>query len=194
MSRENTWPPLPPAGYEMSQEDPETSPFRVRAGLLCGVFGAVVVVLVIAWMRRHHLIFESPVVSLGLVPLILTEVVVHEGIHVLVGRWAGCRTLFRIEWNGINSAPAVLPYGAFQTRRETMLFYLAPLGTLSAISLPLLIFGIGVSATAGLIILVTTLVSSIGDLHDVWFVFQLPEGTLEHHDSTGAIQYYVPSR
>ena len=194
MSLKDTWPPSPPAGYEVSHAVPETSPFRVRGGILCGVFGTIVVTLVIAWVRRHHLIVESPVVSLGLAPLILAEVVVHEGIHVLVGRLAGCRTLFRIEWDGINSTPAVLPYGAFQTRRETILFYLAPLGTLSVISLPLLVFGTGVSATAALVVLVTTLVSSIGDLHDVWFVFQLPEGALEHHDSTGEIQYYVPVR
>ena len=194
MSLENMWPPSPPAGYAMSQEVPEASPFRVRAGLLCGVFGAIGVVLALAWIRRHHLVFESPVVSLGVVPLILAEVVVHEGIHALVGWWAGCRTLFRIEWNGINSAPAVLPYGAFQTRQETMLFYLAPLGILSVISLPLLVFGTGVSATAALVVLVTTIVSSVGDLHDVWFVFQLPEGALEHHDPTGDIQYYVPAK
>ena len=194
MSREDTWPPSPPAGYEMSQEVPETSPFRVRAGILFGVFGAIIVVLAIAWVRRQHLTVESPVVSLGVVPLILIEVLVHEGIHALVGWWAGCRTLFRIEWNGINSAPAVLPYGAFQTRRETMLFYLAPLGTLSAISLPLLVFGTGVGPTAALVVLVTSLVSSIGDLHDVWFVFQLPEGALEHHNPMGDIQYYVPAR
>ena len=192
MSLENTWPPSPPAGYEMSQEVPETSPFRVRAGILCGIFGAIVVVIVIAWVRRHHLIVESPAVSIGLVPLILAGIVAHEAIHACVSWWAGCRTLFRIEWDGINSAPAVLPYGAFQTRRETILFYLAPLGILCTVSFPILVYGTGVLATAALVVLVTSLVESMGDLHDVWFVVQLPRRALEHHDETGRIQYYVP--
>jgi hypothetical protein len=192
MNSENESPPPPPQGYEFSQDIPETSPLRVRVEILLGVFVAVAVVVFIAWMRRSQVMFDSPILTLGVLPLIVIEVIAHEGLHALVGRWAGCQTLFRIEWDGINSAPAVLSYGAFQTRKETILFYLVPLGVTTLVGLPVLLFASGVLPAAALAVLSVAFLGSIGDLQDVWFVFQLPDATLEYHTRAGEVQHYTP--
>ena len=192
MNSGNASSPPPPPGYEFAQDVPETSPLRVRAGILLGVFVAVAVVVFIAWMRRSQVTFDSPVLTLGVLPLIVIEVIVHEGLHALVGRWAGCQTLFRIEWDGINSAPAVLSYGAFQTRQKTILFYLVPLGVTTLVGLPFLLFGSGMIPAAALAVLLVAFVGSTGDLQDVWFVFQLPEAALEYHNRAGEVQHYTP--
>lgn len=194
MNSENKSLPSPPPGYDFAQDAdiPETSPLRVRVGILLGVFVAVAVVVSIAWMRRFQITFDSPILTLGVFPLILIEVIAHEGLHALVGRWAGCQTLFRIEWDGVNSAPAVLSYGAFQTRKETMLFYLVPLGVTTLVGLPVLLFASGVLPAAALVVLSMAFLGSIGDLQDVWFVFQSPDATLEYHTRAGEVQHYTP--
>lgn len=193
MLTHDMWPPSPPDGYEVYEDVPDTIPDKVRALVHAGVAVAIVLLLYVAAILPGELRLDDPVVAVAVVIMVLVVTVIHEGVHALVSKVAGWETEFRIEWNGIRTAPTIQSYGEFQERRETLLFYLAPALTLTSSGAAMLVFGSPIVTTVGVAVLITAWAGSVEDFYNVWFVSQLPSDSVEYHTSKGDIRYYAPS-
>jgi len=119
----------------------------------------------------------------------------HEALHALASRWFGLRTQFQFEYrHPLSWSPETLTYGGFQTCGESLTISLAPLVVLTPASIAVL----GVShhlwvvASAALLVLGNS-AGAVGDLASAAVLWQLPNGELMYHDSTGRRQYYTPT-
>ena len=192
MTSSNPWPPAPPTGYQLKEDFSTEIPRRFREVSHFAVAVAIVSLLYFAWTEFSGVRFSnlSTIVMALIVVGIVT--VIHEASHWIVSRWMGCETIVRIEWDGLETAPSVLSYGVFQGRRETILFYLAPVIILTILGIPLVAFGNTLVTTIGVVVLITAWSGSIGDYYNAYFVWSLPKETIEYHREDGDIAYYVP--
>jgi hypothetical protein len=134
-----------------------------------------------AWHASTSLFLSAPWRILTGLGLGVLAVATHEAVHVGVARWYGWDVLITVS----HLNPQVVPLRAFQTRRETLMFNVAPLALLPSgclgivllaglggISLPLIV------VVAFLFTALITIWGAVGDLYQLFLVLTLPTGAL----------------
>jgi hypothetical protein len=180
MSTEDTA-PAPPTGYRPYTLDPDRSLGMVARVLAAGWLLAVGVLGGLVWVNHDRYTVFGVVV--------VVTIVVHEAVHAVVGWMLGLELTAGFDIAGLETGPYILPYGDFQTRRESVLLAAAP--TLVLTPLLLLVIGVGGTASALAALFVNTL-GAVADLRVVVTALQIPSGALEYHTADGEIRYYTP--
>jgi hypothetical protein len=186
MSTEDTA-PAPPTGYRPYMLDPDPSPGMVARVLAAGWVLAVVVLGGLVWLSHEQY------TALGVVGVVLVTTVVHEAVHAVVGWMLGLELTAGVEFDGLASGPYVLPYGSFQTRRETALLAAAPTLVLSPVLLLLVVVGGTATVLAALAALFLNTVGAVFDLRAVMTTLRLPAGALTYPAADGELHFYAPA-
>ena len=176
--------PDPPTGYHLHIPEPPTS-FGIAARALAGgwllaiaVFGALV------WFNQDHY-------TLGVLGVVFVTTVAHEIVHAVVGWLLGLELTAGFDIDGLASGPYILPYGEFQTRRESALLAAAPTLVLSPVLVLLVVVGGTATTLAALAALFVNTLGAVADLRVVVTALQLPPDALEYHTAEGEVRYYV---
>jgi hypothetical protein len=186
MNAENTVSPDPPTGYQLYNPDQDPSLGTGARVVLTGWVVAVVVILVFIWLNHERF-------SLRLLWIFLATVLVHEGIHAIVGYLLGLRVRLMIEVDGVLSGPAILAYGDFLTCYESVLLSAAPILVVSPICLLLMVVGNPTVVLAALGAMFVNTVGAVGDVGQILDSLTLPSNTLEYYTSEDDVKYYVPA-
>jgi len=202
------WPPAPSDGYR--KHDPEyDQPWHITAilyvwlvsvfagvpALVLGVHGLDTVVAIIRDLLQPDRANEW-VLYLGWTAGTLgIWIGGHELLHALVARWFGLQTRFDIEYNHpLDWTPAIVTYGEFQSRSQSLAITLAPLVVLTPLGVVVIVTSQNLWVIAsGTVIALANSAGSVGDLASAWVVCHLPEGELLYHDREGRRQYYKPT-
>lgn len=192
MRMHDMWLPSPPDGYEEYEDPPDSIPRKIRIAVHLGVVIAIVATLYLSLTRYGGLSFGNQVVGIGVVVFVFVVTAIHELIHILISKVAGWETVFRIEWDGLQTTPMVQSYGAYQERKESLLFYLAPVFSLTSAGIPMIMSTSPLISTIGIVVLISTWAGSVQDFYNAWIVLQLPVDVVEYHNSAGDVRYYVP--
>ena len=179
--------PDPPTGYRACSLDPDPSIGVFARGLATGWLVAVVVLVVLVWLNQEHY------TALGVVGVVLVTAGVHEAIHAVVCRALGLRVTGGVVLDGLETGPYILPYGGFQTRRESALLAAAPTLVLTPVLVLLVVAGGTTVALAALAVLFFNTLGAVFDLRAVVTVLRLPTDALAYPTVDGEIRYYAPS-
>jgi len=186
MSPENPAPvPAPPVGYRIftPPSNPSLGPL---ARLL--VTGWVLTVLVLGGaLWRYH----GPYLPIFAAALVV--VVVHELIHAAAGWAIGMRITAGVDFDGLETGPYILPYGDFQTRRESVLLAAAPSLVLTPVLLLIAVVGGTATMFAALAALFANMLGAVSDFQTVVTTLQTPTGTLTYPARDGEVWYFVRS-
>ena len=201
------WPPAPPDGYRL--HDPEydqpwyvttflflwlVSVFAGVPALVLGVHGLDTAIAIVRALQPDGM--AEWVVYLGWTAGTLgIWIGGHELLHALVARQFELRTRFDIQYDHLlDWRPAVVTYGEFQSRSQSLAITLAPLVVFTPISIVAIVTGQDLWVIAsGAVIALGNSAGSVGDLASAWVVCHLPEGELLYHDREGRRQYYKPT-
>lgn len=178
--------PDPPPDYRAYTPDPDPSIEMFARVLAVGWLLAVVALGALVWFNHDHY------TALSVAGIVLVTAVIHELLHAAVARALGLQVSGGFEFDGLASGPYILPYGGFQTRRESVQVAAAPTLVLTPIFLLLVVVGGAALALTALVGLFANTIGAVFDLRAVVTAIQLPAGALEYHTAEGEIQYFAP--
>jgi hypothetical protein len=179
--------PDPPAGFHPYTPAPDARFGFVARGLAGGWLLAVIGLGALVWLNQDHY-------SIGAVAVVaLLTTVAHELVHAVVGWLLGLELTAGFDIAGLDTGPYILPYGDFQTRRESALLAAAP--TLVLTPVLLLLIGVGgtTSALAALVALFVNTLGAVADLRLVVTALGLPSGALAYPAADGEFHFYAPA-
>lgn len=177
--------PNPPTGYRAYSLDSDPS---------IGIFArAVAVGWVLAVVVLGGLVFlHHEQYGVGVVGVVLVTVVVHELIHAAAGRFLGLQVAAGFDVGGLESGPYILPYGEFQTRRESALLAAAPTLVFTPVFVLLAVVGGTAVALAALAALFINTIGAVFDLRALLTALRLPAGALAYPAADGELHFYAP--
>ena len=199
------WPPAPPSGYE-THTPFDIFPWPARLLLYAWVplsigLTTLLLALIYGYQDAFTLFttFIPPqpaalvIYGFWVLALIVPMVVIHESIHAIVA-WAlgfdiglGIEVTSWLDWRWF-----IIPYGEFQTRVETALIAIAPVGCMAFLGAAGIALGSQAFAIASALIVLFNTAGSIGDVATVLLMWALPSGALVRHSSDGDARYDIP--
>jgi hypothetical protein len=180
--------PDPPAGFRSYTPAPDARFGFVARGLAGGWLLAVIGLGALVWLNQDHY-------SIGAVAVVaLLTTVAHELVHAVVGWVLGLELTAGFDIAGLDTGPYILPYGDFQTRRESALLAAAPTLVLTPVFLLLIVIGGAAVALAALAGLLVNTLGAVADLRLVVTTLGLPSGALAYPTAEGEMRYYRDSR